>query len=90
MLKGIVQGNQISFGLGGLVVAVANVDSARLGFLVTDDCNFGVSLASTTVDGVNWFRDLPKMKLYCSSCPVRIFFWKVLLLVSTSMNKPFS
>ena len=46
LLKRLLHGNQLALRLGALVVAVADVDSAGLGFFGADDCDDRVSVAS--------------------------------------------
>lgn len=80
LLAGLLKGNHDALFLGGRVITVANVDRAGLLLRSTDNYTL-VSIPET-----NHFKEgnVPKMKLYCASCPLRIFFCMVFPLMSIS------
>lgn len=63
LLKSLVNRDQLTLGLGGLVVSVTNVEGAGTGLLGANNCVkiLAIDLQDTSIP------NLPNMKLYCSS-----------------------
>ena len=81
-LQGILQRDQRALGLCCWIVSVSDVHCACLLFLCTNHCQ--IVRAQLPISPNMICHDLPKMKLYCCSWPVRIFFCIVFPLISIS------
>lgn len=64
LLKSLVNRDQLTLGLGGLVVSVTNVEGAGTGLLGANNCV--KTLADDPLQDTS-IPNLPNMKLYCSS-----------------------